>query len=131
MVPSSLNIGWWPPDTSMIDSRRIPMASGPSTRIPWSSGPRCTMTSHIAWSTCRGAGALGSFDRYPAIPHMGEELSSGSGCGGEAGPALPCSVEQIEAAVQLLCEVAERIVVRDEGPAQAEWMRVRGDASRQ
>ena len=29
--PSSLDIGWAPPDKSMIDSRRCPRAAGPST----------------------------------------------------------------------------------------------------
>src|SRR6266851_7173472 len=53
---------------SRIDNRRWPRAAGPSTKNPWSSGPRCTRMSVIR-RTASGSGRA-SNRISPAMPHM-------------------------------------------------------------
>src|SRR3954447_14890155 len=68
--PSSVAIGWWPAGVmSITASRRLASPAGPSTWLPWSSGPRWAIASPISlripsWTICPGRA------RMPAIPHM-------------------------------------------------------------
>src|SRR6266508_5731396 len=57
----------------MIDSLRMPIAHGPSTCAPSSSGPRWIVTAPIASSAPRSAGAPSS-RRYPWMPHIALSL---------------------------------------------------------
>src|SRR3974390_679556 len=58
----------------MIDSRRWPKPSPPSTNWPSSSGPRCAKKSVIAFTMTGEAGWPSKF-RYPAIPHTALALA--------------------------------------------------------
>ena len=55
---------------SMMLRRRIPIPTGPSKYVPSSSGPRCSMTWHIARNCSRSGRAPRSNSRIPAIPHI-------------------------------------------------------------
>jgi hypothetical protein len=58
----------------MIESRRWPRATGPSTCTPSPSGPRCASVPAIARTASAVAGS--SRDTYPQIPHMLRKDSS-------------------------------------------------------
>src|SRR5262249_13443395 len=55
----------------MMLSRRAPRPTAPSTKKPSSSGPRCTMLSHMRLSSPGSTARAGSWKTMPAIPHMG------------------------------------------------------------
>src|SRR3712207_65218 len=57
----------------MMESRRMPRPTPPSTEVPWPSGPRCAITSHIRSSTSSRSAtspAARSRSTKPPIPHM-------------------------------------------------------------
>src|SRR5262245_16719110 len=70
-------MGWWPPAKSIIESRRMPIAAGPLTSTPWSSGPRCAITPHMrdTISCIARASRCSSWVTNPAIPHIFESFS--------------------------------------------------------
>src|SRR5881296_2118154 len=72
MLPSSFEIGCWPVSRSMIERRRIPRATPPSTWNPASSGPRWAMASVIERRIPGSAGLEGSTLMNPVMPHMGD-----------------------------------------------------------
>ena len=67
--PSSLVIGWCPPETSMMLKRRMPKPKSPSAHTPVSSGPRCTIVAHCDSSTARST-AWPPRRYQPLIPHI-------------------------------------------------------------
>src|SRR5207247_170586 len=67
-VESSLDIGWWPPSMSMIDSLRMPRVTPSRWMLPSSSGPRWTIDPHIRWTS--SPPRAGSPPAPPAVPHV-------------------------------------------------------------
>ena len=69
----------------MIESRRIPRATGPSTSVPQSSGPRCESASTMALSRVACSSLIGAaclLRRSPAMPHIDvETVQSELSCG--------------------------------------------------
>src|SRR2546426_199172 len=70
MDPSSLAMGWWPPATSMMESRRVARPAGPSIHIPPSSGPRWRRVSRIRTSRPSSTASCGCTLTIPAMPHI-------------------------------------------------------------
>src|SRR5919197_1688914 len=66
-VSFSFAIGWSPVCRSMIARRRAASATGPSTKVPSLSGPRCTSFALMRASTLESAGPLA--ETIPQIPH--------------------------------------------------------------
>src|SRR5207248_3079993 len=63
-------IGWAPPATSMIDSRRWPRPTGPSIQSPSPSGPRWRSTSRMRLRRASSTVSRGFRPTMPTIPHM-------------------------------------------------------------
>src|SRR2546428_7382215 len=61
-------MGWWPPATFTIVSRRMPKPKSPSVSTPSSSGPRWAIVAHMARSTASSTGRPPRAYQ-PAIPH--------------------------------------------------------------
>src|SRR2546422_455991 len=75
-------MGWWPPETSTIASRRIASPTGPSIQSPSPSGPRWRSTSRMRLRRASSTVSRGSSLTMPTIPHMAVSDSGGGG-GGE------------------------------------------------
>src|SRR5688572_4217460 len=58
----------------MMLSRRMPRPTWPQTKIPWSSGPRCTSVSHICWISAVETPRPRSKKYLPTMPHMDVSL---------------------------------------------------------
>src|ERR1700694_1662177 len=54
----------------MMLRRRMPRPVPPLTKMPSSSGPRCTILSHMRWIVLFSTLAPGRVSTIPAIPHM-------------------------------------------------------------
>src|SRR2546427_1608262 len=63
-------MGWWPPVTSTIASRRIPSPTGPPIQSPSPSGPRWRSTSRILLRPGSSTASRGFSLTMPTIPHM-------------------------------------------------------------
>ena len=73
--PSSFEIGWSPPATSMIASRREASPTPPLTNVPSASGPRWMSVSDMAASRLRSIRPR--VVAIPQIPHTRPSLESG------------------------------------------------------
>ena len=69
--PVARTMGWLPPSRSMSDKRRCPSAMPSSRYCPSPSGPRCAMTSHMAFNVGKSASTA---PVNPQIPHIDETL---------------------------------------------------------
>ena len=64
-----------------MESRRIPIPTGPSVMTPSSSGPRWMIARHIRRISGAEAGLCQSFERTPTMPHIVSGAFSVSGAG--------------------------------------------------
>src|SRR5688500_14242509 len=62
----------------MIDSRRAPSPTGPSTTTPALSGPRCASVPVIRSRTMGSGRAAASAEATPQMPHMAASLGGGA-----------------------------------------------------
>src|SRR5262245_52571675 len=70
MEPSSLKIGWPPPATSMMLSRRCPRPTGPRIKNPSPSGPRCVSAPVARVRRASSTRLEDSRSQIPTMPHM-------------------------------------------------------------
>src|SRR6266542_3995015 len=83
-------MGWSPPATSMMLSRRWPRPTPGPTWKPSASGPRWRMTAVMRLSSSRSTGWPESTKAKPAMPHMlgSPRAMTGSGVGPAPHPEL-------------------------------------------
>src|SRR5437899_1636175 len=82
-------MGWAPPATSMIASRRKPSPTWPSVHSPSPSGPRWRRTSRMIFRRVSSTGSSGFRPTMPTTPHMVSASSGRPLAEGHARDLLP------------------------------------------